>query len=177
MEPVQRDSDNASSLCIHTARLHLRPLVQADFESLCALDTDPQVRAFFPEGVLTPTQVQQDLTRNLAGWQTLGFGVFAALHQETQSCIGRCGFAQLKDGTVEMGYLFRPAYWGLGLATEAAMALLQWGRQHIPVDRIIGFAPCDHDASRRVLEKCGMTFERIGMYRDIPCAFYAIALR
>jgi [ribosomal protein S5]-alanine N-acetyltransferase len=157
---------------LETDRLYLRPLVQADFDRLCLFDTDPKVRSFFPEGVLTPTQVQNELDRHLLSWQTLGFGIFAAIHKESQLLIGRCGFAQLKNGTVEMGFLFLSEYWGQGYATEAAQSVLAWGLEHIPVDRIVGFTPCDHLASRRVLEKCGMQFDRIDFYRNIPCVFY-----
>ncbi len=157
---------------LETDRLYLRPLVQTDFESICRLDTHPAVRAFFPEGILTPAQVQAELARHLLSWQNLNFGIFAVIHKESQSFIGRAGFAQLKNGTVEMGYLFLPEYWGEGYATEAAQALLTWGIAHIPVDRIVGFAPCDHMASRRVLEKCSMQFDRIDLYKDLPCAFY-----
>ncbi len=169
---IHRVSTIASDSYLETDRLYLRPLVQTDFEDLCVLDSNSKVRAFFPEGVLTPAQVQVELDRHLQSWEVLGFGIFGVIHKANHSFIGRAGFAQLKNGTVEMGYLFLPEYWGQGYATEAAEAVLPWGLEHIPVDRIIGFAPCDHYASRRVLEKCGMQFERIDFYRDIPCAFY-----
>lgn len=126
---------------LETDRLYLRPLVQTDFEHLCLLDTNPTVRAFFPEGALIPAQIQTELDRHLKGWQNLGFGIFALIHKERQSFMGRCGFAQLRNGTVEMGYLLLPDYWGQGYATEAAQALLAWGFDHIPTDRIVGFAP------------------------------------
>ncbi len=169
---IHRALKIASDLRLETDRLYLRPLVQTDFLALCALDTNPKVRAFFPEGVLSPEQIQTELKLRLQSWESLGFGIFGVVLKESNVLIGRAGFAQLKNGIVEMGYLFLPEYWGQGYATEASLALLAWGLEHIPVDRIVGWAPCDHFASRRVLEKCSMHFDRIDLYRDVPCAFY-----
>ncbi len=169
---IRRVRKIASELYLETSRLYLRPLVQTDLEDLCVLDSDANVRAFFPEGVLSSAQVQIELDRHLQSWENVGFGIFGVIHKANHSFIGRAGFAQLKNGIVEIGYLFLPEYWGQGYATEATQALLPWGLEHIPVDHIVGFAPCDHYASRRVLEKCGMQFERIDLYRGIPCAYY-----
>jgi ribosomal-protein-alanine N-acetyltransferase len=161
---------------IETNRLCLRPLAQTDFESLCLLDGDPIVRSFFPEGVLNPNQIQQELQRHLLNWQNKGFGIFAMIHRDTQTFIGRCGFNQLHSGTIELGYLLLPAYWGQGYATEAAKAVLNWGLGCLPADEIVGFAPTAHAASKRVLEKCGMVFDHFGAYRDVPCTFYKVVL-
>ena len=158
---------------IHTERLYLRPILQSDFEDLCRLDGDPEVRSFFPEGALSVSQVQQELDRHLLSWQAKGFGLFTMIERATQTFVGRCGFAQLHNGAIEMGYLLLPTYWGQGYATEAALATLQWGFEHLPTDRVVGFAPILHLASLRVLEKCGMQWEYMDLYRDIPCAFYA----
>ncbi|HXH54796.1 MAG TPA: GNAT family N-acetyltransferase [Gammaproteobacteria bacterium] len=161
---------------IGTERLILRPICLTDFEALCTLDGDPNVRRYFPEGVLNSVEVQKDLDSSLKAWNTDGFGLFAAINKQSAQLIGRCGFAKLNSGEVEFGYLFLPSYWGKGYATEAAQALLVWAAQHIPVDHIIGFAPTHHIASLRVLEKCGMKFFRMENYRNIECAFYKFDL-
>lgn len=157
---------------LETERLILRPLRADDFEALCALDMDPEVRSYFPEGVLNRAEVQNELDRYIREWNTVGFGIFAAIEKQSNQLIGRCGFAKLNSGDVEFGYLFLPSYWGQGLATEAGHALLAWAAKHIPVDHIVGFAPAHHIASLRVLEKCGMKFVKMDSYRNIECAFY-----
>lgn len=161
---------------IQTERLILRPLCAEDFEALCVLDMDPQVRSYFPEGVLNRAEIQKELDRYIREWNTLGFGLFAAIEKQSNKLIGRCGFAKLSTGTVEFGYLFLPAYWGQGIATEAGHALLAWATKHIPVDSITGFAPINHIASLRVLEKCGMKFVKMDKYQNIDCAFYTFDL-
>jgi len=163
-------------ILLETKRLYLRPVEEIDFAGLCRLDTDPDVRSYFPEGALNNEQVRKELNRYILEWETLGFSIFAAIEKKTNQLIGRCGFAKLKSGEVEFGYLFLKEYWGQGYATEAGKALLEWGLKNIPVDHIVGFAPANHPASLRVLEKCGMKYVRTGTYQDIPCVFYQIKL-
>ena len=161
-----------SSPFIETARLCLRPLAQTDFDSLCLVDGDPIVRSFFPEGALSPDQIQIDLQRYLLSWENKGFGIFAVIHKTSETFIGRCGVNQLSNGVTELGYLFLSAYWGQGYATEAARAVLNWSLDHVPVDEVVGWTPQTHIASQRVLEKIGMVFDHLGAYKEVPCVFY-----
>lgn len=70
--------------------------------------------------------------------------------------LGRCGFALLEDGEIEIGYSLHKNYWGRGYATEALNALLNWAKKNINKQYILAFAPISHIASQRVMEKCGM---------------------
>jgi RimJ/RimL family protein N-acetyltransferase len=52
--------------------------------------------------------------------------------------------------------------------------LLSWAQENLDVPQIIGYAPIDHKASQRVMEKCGMTYfktEKDPIYGTV-CAFY-----
>jgi ribosomal-protein-alanine N-acetyltransferase len=157
---------------IETARLYLRPVSRADLDAFCVLDTDSKVRHFFPEGALTPWHIEQEIERFISEWATFKFGMFSVFAKETDQLIGRGGFAKLQSGEVEMGFLFLKECWGQGYATEVSIALLEWAKTHVPADRIVAFAPLNHLASLRVIEKSGMTFFKEEDYQDIPCAFY-----
>ena len=163
---------NIENLKLETKRLVIRPLQEEDYTGLMVLDMDPVVRSFFPEGPLDEAQVRKELDRYLREWATLGFGIFAILEKDSNHFIGRAGFAKLDSGIVEFGYLILKEYWGKGIATEAAQSILEWGLHNIPIDRIIGFAPSNHIASIRVLEKCGMKYFKSDTYQDIACVFY-----
>ena len=58
------------------------------------------------------------------------------------------------------GYLLHRHYWGQGYGTEAARAVVTWAIAQPEIDRV--WATCDTEnlASVRVLEKCGLSFER-----------------
>ena len=159
-------------MLIETERLILRAVQRTDFTDLCILDSDPEVRSYFPEGALEIEQIARELERFIREWENLGFGMFSVIEKSSKRFIGRSGFAKLESGVVEFGYLLLKEYWGQGYATEASKALLHWGSENIPVDHIVGFAPAHHFASRRVLEKCGMQYFKMDIYQGIVCVFY-----
>jgi len=162
------------SVLVETDRLFMRPLKMSDLKVVCRLDMDPDVRSFFPEGALSEGQVEREMQRNVGEWERWGYGIFAVFEQETGHFIGRVGFARLDTGVVEFGYLILKEHWGKGYATEATQAILEWGFDNTELECVIGFAPMEHLASRRVLEKVGMVFTHTDFYQNIECGFYEI---
>ncbi|MBE6613772.1 MAG: GNAT family N-acetyltransferase [Ruminococcaceae bacterium] len=77
--------------------------------------------------------------------------------------IGTCGFTRFHNehNAAEIGYVLNPAWWGRGLATEAVSAVLRFGFVDLRLHRIEARYMTGNDASRRVMEKAGMTFEGI----------------
>jgi len=54
-------------------------------------------------------------------------------------------------------YVLSPHFWGKGIMTEAAAAVIEWAFLTDPhLQRIRTTVVREHEASRRVLEKCGM---------------------
>lgn len=72
-----------------------------------------------------------------------------------------------KPEDVEIFYGLSNEYWGQGLATEAAKAMLHYGFDIIGLKRIIAVVKPDNIASRKVIEKIGMKFEKILHVDDI----------
>jgi RimJ/RimL family protein N-acetyltransferase len=55
-------------------------------------------------------------------------------------------------------YLLKEKYWGRGLATEAARAVLRHAFCALGLAQVDGGASADNIASRRVMEKAGMRY-------------------
>lgn len=92
-----------------------------------------------------------------ADYRKHGYGRLATVDKATQRVIGFCGLKYLDDLKVpDIGYRFLPEYWGRGLATEAALATMQYGREQLGLDNVIGMALPENLASRRVLQKIGL---------------------
>jgi ribosomal-protein-alanine N-acetyltransferase len=70
-----------------------------------------------------------------------------------------CSRAQHLEGgpEIEVGYRFLKDHRGRGYATEAAAASIAFGFDELGLDRIVAVALPENTASRRVLEKCGLT--------------------
>lgn len=102
---------------------------------------------------------------------------YAVVLKEENRMIGTCGFSRIDkaDNAAEIGYVINPAYQRRGYASEAVIALMRLGFCDMGMNRIEGRYMVKNLASRKVMEKCGMTFEGVcrelmlvkGRYEDI----------
>ena len=168
--------DGAGLFLIPTGRLLLRPASLDDMDALHRIWTDPEVRRFFWDGeVISRERAEAAVLEGGEAFAKHGFGLWVAT-EEAGSLVGFCGLRHLDYAPgVELLYGFAPSHWGLGLATEAAVAVLRYGFEEGGLDRIIGIADRDNRASRRVLEKIGMTFEGETLHEGRAEARYSIA--
>ncbi len=82
----------------------------------------------------------------------------AAQLSETGQLIGNCGLRlSAPDALVaDIGFELDPLYWGNGLATEAAQAMVDFGFAHFNLQRITAVCLAENVGSARVLAKVGM---------------------
>jgi ribosomal-protein-alanine N-acetyltransferase len=167
--------DGAGRFLISTARLRLRPVSIEDLDALYLIWTDPAVRRFFWDGeVISKERAEAAVREGGEDFAKHGYGLWAA--EEGGSLIGFCGLRHLDYAPeVEVLYGFAPAHWGRGLATEVAAAMLRYGFEEAGLDRILGVADKENAASRRVLEKLGMTFEGEAIHEGRVEARYSAA--
>jgi RimJ/RimL family protein N-acetyltransferase len=69
--------------------------------------------------------------------------------------VGGVGLHRGEGGLPYLGYWVGRAYWGLGLATEGASALLSAARDSLRIPSVGAWHFCDNPASGHVLEKLG----------------------
>jgi RimJ/RimL family protein N-acetyltransferase len=74
---------------------------------------------------------------------------------EGAGVIGACGLRRSEPGNFELGYVLAPEFWGQGLATEAAKALVVCGFEKLEAEALTSGHFIDNAASGRVLEKAG----------------------
>lgn len=90
-------------------------------------------------------------------------GLWATIHKETGKFIGRCGLLPWEvDGVheVEVAYTIAEEYWGQGLASEAAQAILKYGFETLNLSRLICLIEPENIGSQKVAEKMGMRLEK-----------------
>ena len=165
-----------SEYLLSSERLGFRLLENADFENLKKLDMDPEVRAHFPDGVLTPEQIEHRAAKNKANYQKNGFADFGVVELKSGEFAGRAGFGLIEGGEIEVGYVFLKEFWGRGLAQESLRALLSWAKQNLAVPRIVAYAPQQHAASINVMKKSGMRYFKTDSMRGVDCDFFEYAL-
>ena len=156
--------EQSHTIILETDRLLLRHLVLDGLDELCALYRDPEIRKYFPEGVLTREETQEELEWHMNGHPRYPeLGLWATVHKETGKFIGRCGLLpwEIDDKLeVEIAYLLDKVFWHQGLATEAAQGILKYGFEKLNLSRLICLIDPGNIASQRVAERIGMTLER-----------------
>jgi ribosomal-protein-alanine N-acetyltransferase len=147
---------------VETERLHLRALREEDAETLAGIFSHPDVVRY--SGGRSPSldEVREGIRSHIVEhYQSRGYGLLAAELRETGEVVGRVGLLTTEvddSGDPELHYHLSPEAWGSGLATEAARAVIEWGFREREVGRVVAVIHPDNHASRRVAEKCGLTF-------------------
>jgi RimJ/RimL family protein N-acetyltransferase len=163
---------------LETERLLLREFTLDDVPVFHRMVTDPDVTRYTGDQgkARTLEEVRAGLTERVLGdYARHGYGRWAAVYRPDNAVIGFAGLKYLPDvGETDLGYRFFKEYWGRGLATEAARALMDWGFAHLPLHRYIGIADSENVASCRVLEKVGFRFVRRTTYQGFDVAWYEI---
>jgi ribosomal-protein-alanine N-acetyltransferase len=163
---------------LETERLILRRLVPDDLDRLFALYSDQETRQYFPEGRLTYEETKEELEWFLNGHPDHPeLGLWAAIHKPTNQFIGRCGLLPWtidEREEVEVAYLLDKAYWRQGLGTEAAQAIAQYAFEQLRLSRLICLIDRENQASMKVAQNIGMTFEKEGQDEKGPFLLYSM---
>ena len=162
---------------LETSRLILRHPVLDDLDSLFALYCDPDVSKYIPDAPRNYEETREELVWHMNGHpKRPELGLWATIHKETGKFIGRCGLLPWtidRQNEVEVAYLISKAYWGQGLGTEAAQAILDYGFEKLNLSRLICLIDKENLASIKVAEKIGMTFEKEGKDEMGPFLLYS----
>ena len=151
---------------LETERLVLRQFTEDDVDRLVALDGDPAVMRYITGGRPTPrAEVRDELLPAYLRYYArfAGYGFWAAVEKASGDFLGWFHFRPVAGGPsdeAELGYRLRRAAWGKGYGTEGARALIRKGFTELGVQRVVASTMAVNVASRRVLEKAGLTLVR-----------------
>lgn len=183
---------------LETDRLVLRQFQWEDLDDLSAILADPQVMRYVGNGKpKTRRQVQRLMEHWMAdsagGWDeaTLSrlpplraakqrgaeLSLWATVEKRTGDLVGRCGliaWALEQQLEVEVAYLIARKRWGEGLATEAARAVRDYGRERLGFARLISLVHPANVASQRVAMKIGMRHERDLLVASRPAMLWSV---
>ncbi len=154
----------AQHIILETKRLVLRRQVVEDLEDLYALYCDPEITKYIPDAPRNYEETKEELEWFLNGHpKHPELGLWATIHKESGKFIGRCGLLPWEiEGQyeVEVAYTISREYWGQGLATEAAQAILKYGFEELGLLRLISLIDPENIASQKVAQKIGMRLEK-----------------
>ena len=165
-----------------TDRLIAERLRDEHFDELCRMHRDPRVMATLgppgaPDGLLSDGETHQFLRRHLDHWDRYGYGLWAFRDRVDARFVGRAGLYNTHVGgqdEVELAYALMAEYWGRGLATEMAGAILSVAFERLGMEELVCFTLTTNRASQRVMEKVGFEYERDVVHAGQPHVLHRI---
>ena len=146
---------------LRTERLKLRRWTAEDRAPFARMNGDPRVMEHFPAR-LTAAESDTMLERIEAHFDQHGFSWWAVEVVGEASFAGFLGLAVPRfeahfTPCVEIGWRLAAESWGRGYATEGARAVLRLAFDTLGLDEVVSYTVPANVASRRVMEKLGMT--------------------
>lgn len=155
---------------LKSERLTLRGMQVCDCFDMYDYARRPEVTRFLTWSPHPDVEYTKAYLGSLKSYYKLGsFYDWAIIWEEENKMIGTCGFTSVNipNNSAEIGYVINPDYRGRGIAAEAARTVMRFGFREMELNRIEARYMVGNDASKRVMEKLGMTFE--GVYRSSVC--------
>ncbi|MFA5550827.1 MAG: GNAT family N-acetyltransferase [Trueperaceae bacterium] len=153
-----------SGSVLATERLVLRPFVEQDLEALAELHGDERVMRYVTGAPVSRAEVEREVLPRFVRRDQCrpAFGALAAFERESGEFVGWFALTRPPGrGNTEaaLGFRLKPEFWGQGLATEGASAVLEHGFRH-GVRKVRATTYELNLGSQKVLEKLGMRLVR-----------------
>ena len=162
---------HCGTLTIDTPRLLLRRFEAGDLRDMLGnWASDPAVQTEYGEPVYSTAQEAEGLlNRYIGGYSSDSFYRWAVIDRECGECIGQIAYflVDSKNHFAEIEYCIGSQFQRRGYATEAAKAVIAYGFDRMNLHKVQICCKTINAPSRKVIEKCGLTFE--GTLRDYFC--------
>lgn len=151
---------------VETERLLLREILPSDARAMLDLDSNPNVLQYIGIQPITDLEECKKTIRFIRDqYERNGIGRWAVVLKDTMECIGWAGLKFVDEMSIngqryfyDLGYRYIEKYWGKGYGYEAANAVLHYGFESLDLAKISAFLDAKNNASKRILEKCGLQF-------------------
>ncbi len=148
------------SVFLETKRLILKTAELSDLDMLVTLRSDLEVMENTGYGgTQTKEEVREYLDFAIPYQEKHGMGFCLVFEKESGSFVGEAGLFHLlfddAQPEIELGYHLHKKFWGKGYGTELARALIQWGFQHLSINKLVSTTYPENIASQKMLKKAG----------------------
>ena len=160
---------------LETNRLFLRPFNENDVDAVFAIRKNADVMLYIREPQTSRSEAENWINFVSSRWENEKIGLGAVIEKSSNQLIGWCGLWRLTEtNETEIGYALGKDFWGKGYAVEAAEAYLHYGFETLNLKEIVAVARPENSASRRVMERIGMTYDYTGRFYECDLVHYSI---
>ena len=153
---------------ITTDRLILRKFEYSDDDSMLRnWIADEKIQSMYSEPVYsTKEEVKELLDKYIGSYERPDYYRWAVIEKASGECIGQIAYflVDSKNHFAEIEYCIGAEFQCRGYATEATKAVIAFGFDRINLHKVQICTKTINKPSRRVIEKCGFTYE--GTLRD-----------
>jgi RimJ/RimL family protein N-acetyltransferase len=135
--------------------LRLRPLDEDDADLLLPICLEPEVTRYFSNKVTDLAGVRRLVLDRLTRDIPPGMGSWVLQRDDTVVGIAHLWLAKDPAGVAEIGWLLGREYWGVGLAGEAAAAVIEHGFRRLGLPMMLALVHRGNDASLRLAKRLG----------------------
>jgi RimJ/RimL family protein N-acetyltransferase len=161
---------------LETDRLFLRRFDKNDIDSVFAMRSDADVMRFIREPQTDRAEAKSWINLVSSRWETDKIGFCAIIEKSSGRYIGWCGLWRLKEtDETEVGYALIKEFRGRGYAVEASEAFLIYAFEMLNLKEVVAVARPENRASRRVMEKLGMSYDYTGKFYERDLVHYSIS--
>lgn len=148
-----------SSTVFTTPRLRVRLIRQDDFDHFYQMHSNPEVMRYI-QPVKNRAESDAFVENAMRGFDQPCLGRWVAEEKEGGRMIGTFVIVPSRDfkGTINLGYLLLPEFWGRGYATELVLGGVQYFFSETDHGEIFAVIERENQGSRRVLEKTGFRY-------------------
>jgi len=170
------DTSDATPGAIETERLLLRPFTLDDRAAYGRLRDQPEIQRWLPRTAESTDALADRIVRQFVQcWAAHGYGPWTVIEKESGRLIGHHGLRYLPEfGETEILYALDPSVWRRGYAAEAGRAALRFAFETVGLDRVMAITLHDNVASRGVMERLGLRYEKDAVFKGTPVVYYAL---
>lgn len=151
---------------LQSARLGFRSWTEGDLPLAKALWGDPEVTRFIG-GPFSPEMVRSRLQAEIENQQRFGVQYWPVFLLDGDAHAGCAGLRPYRPEhqIYELGFHLHPAFWGQGLAQEAARTAIDYAFCKLGAEALFAGHHPANQASRRLLLKLGFLFTGEELYQ------------
>lgn len=164
------------STLFQTERTVVKKLSHSDFGHLYNIVSNPDVAKQMWGKPLTKDQTHRLIERAIENYEKVGYSNYGVQDKKTENFIGFCGFIPPREEAYpELVYGLEPAYFGMGMGSEVAIKMMDYGMKKLNFYRIVATVDPENMPSVKILSKCGFEFDHSGKdKKGLPTDWYIL---
>lgn len=183
-----RFASNYLEVDIETERLFIQSYKDTDFQNCISLYSNENITKYFDHGkARNKLEIENLISEKGKKYFSNGkpFGLFSIFHKQDMTFIGQIDFLPSEElGIAEIGFILNEQYHNQGFCSEAVNAIafdyveaINTGNfkcDELFISKVIATVHPENSSSRKVLQKTGMTLDKIQERFGQPRLWYSI---